>query len=178
MKAPRARTHGAGYICQVCKEIYCVEREDNPSLSFKGGSQGFHQACYDRLEIGPSHFCAEKGGNFKSCHGVPKLAMRPYVTKIWGFHTLKKSGTPPALCYNRADTWGYFLKIVLGFRNLGYDFWGVGGDVLRWLCRHVRRKISSDVDGGLSGVSRCVDTGARTPIGVSGNYPPFPHKND
>ena len=30
------------------------------------------------------------------------------------------------------------------------------------------RKISADVDGGLSGVSRCGDTGARTPIGVSG----------
>lgn len=29
-------------------------------------------------------------------------------------------------------------------------------------------KISADVDGGLSGVSRCADTGARTPIGVSG----------
>jgi hypothetical protein len=33
----------------------------------------------------------------------------------------------------------------------------------------VRQKISADVDGGLSGVSRCADTGARTPIGVSGN---------
>jgi hypothetical protein len=32
----------------------------------------------------------------------------------------------------------------------------------------VRRKISADVDGGLSGVSRCADKGARTPIGVSG----------
>ena len=32
----------------------------------------------------------------------------------------------------------------------------------------MRRKISADVDGGLSGVSRCADTGARTPIGVSG----------
>jgi hypothetical protein len=31
-------------------------------------------------------------------------------------------------------------------------------------------KISTDVDGGLSGVSRCADTGARTPIGVSGNF--------
>ena len=27
-----------------------------------------------------------------------------------------------------------------------------------------------DFDGGLSGVSRCADTGARTPIGISGNY--------
>ena len=38
------------------------------------------------------------------------------------------------------------------------------------LCRYVRRKISADVDGGLSRVSRCADTGARTPIGVSGNF--------
>ena len=32
------------------------------------------------------------------------------------------------------------------------------------------QKISADVDGGLSGVSRCADTGARTPIGVSGIF--------
>jgi hypothetical protein len=31
----------------------------------------------------------------------------------------------------------------------------------------VRQKNFADVDGGLSGVSRCADTGARTPIGVS-----------
>ena len=30
--------------CQVCKEIYTVEREDTPSLRCKGCSQGFHQA--------------------------------------------------------------------------------------------------------------------------------------
>ena len=29
---------------------------------------------------------------------------------------------------------------------------------------------SAHVDGGLSGVSHCADTGARTPIGVSGNF--------
>ena len=43
-------------------------------------------------------------------------------------------------------------------------------DLARKLIRHVRRKISADVDGGLSGVSRGADTGARTPIGVSGNF--------
>ena len=48
--------------CQLCKEIFCVEREDNPSLRCKGCSQGFHQACYDRLEIGPS--LAELPGEF------------------------------------------------------------------------------------------------------------------
>ena len=48
--------------CQVCKEIYTVEREDTPSLRCKGCSQGFHQACYDRLEVGPS--LAELPGEF------------------------------------------------------------------------------------------------------------------
>ena len=42
--------------------------------------------------------------------------------------------------------------------------------LLRLLCRHVRRKISADVDWGLSGVSRCADMGERTPIGISGNF--------
>ena len=32
-------------------------------------------------------------------------------------------------------------------------YWGVGGDVWRWLCRHVCRKISAHVDGGPVGVS-------------------------
>ena len=35
------------------------------------------------------------------------------------------------------------LPAVLEFRNFGYDFWGVGGDVWRWLCRHLRRKNSA-----------------------------------
>ena len=48
--------------CQVCKEMYSVEREDSPSLRCKGCSQGFHQACYDRLELGPS--LAELPGEF------------------------------------------------------------------------------------------------------------------
>ena len=41
-------------------------------------------------------------------------------------------------------------KVVLGFRNFGYDCWRVGGDVWRWLCRHIFRKISAHVDGGAS----------------------------
>ena len=32
---------------------------------------------------------------------------------------------------------------VLGFRNFGYDFRGVGGDVWRWLCRHVLENVCS-----------------------------------
>ena len=48
--------------CQVCKEVYTVDRADTPSLRCKGCSQGFHQACFDRLEIGPS--LAELPGEF------------------------------------------------------------------------------------------------------------------
>jgi hypothetical protein len=65
----------------------------------------------------------------------------------------------------------FFLKIskfVIGFRNFRYDFWWVWGDVWRWLCRHVRRKISVCVDGGTSGPSIVLRRGARTPIGASG----------
>ena len=31
---------------------------------------------------------------------------------------------------------GGFSMVVLRFWNFGYDFWEIGGDVLRWLCRH------------------------------------------
>ena len=48
--------------CQVCKEVYTIEREDTPSMRCKGCSQGFHQTCYDRLEVGPS--LAELPGEF------------------------------------------------------------------------------------------------------------------
>ena len=49
-------------ICQVCNEEYTVERGVASSLSCKGGRQGFHKACYDRLEIGDS--LAELPGSF------------------------------------------------------------------------------------------------------------------
>ena len=52
---------------------------------------------------------------------------------------------------------------MLGFRNFGYDFWGVGGDVWRWLCRHLRRKISAHVDGGPSVGSRVPRPGSEDP---------------
>ena len=48
--------------CQVCKELYSVDREDRPSLCCKGCRQGFHQTCFDRLEVGPS--LAELPGEF------------------------------------------------------------------------------------------------------------------
>ena len=49
-------------ICQICKEEYTVERGVVPSLCCTGCKQGFHQACYDRLEIGDS--LAELPGKF------------------------------------------------------------------------------------------------------------------
>ena len=36
---------------------------------------------------------------------------------------------------------GIISKGGLGFRNFRYDFWWVGGDVWRWLCRHVCQQI-------------------------------------
>ena len=33
---------------------------------------------------------------------------------------------------------GVFSKVVLGFRNFGYDFLGVWGDVWRWLCSYMQ----------------------------------------
>ena len=56
-------------------------------------------------------------------------------------------------------------QFVLEFGNFGYDFWGIGGYVCRWLCRQVHRKISVLNDGGLSGGSRMHRP--RNPIGLS-----------
>jgi hypothetical protein len=39
-------------------------------------------------------------------------------------------------------------KVILRFRKLWYVFWGVGGDVWRWLCRHGCRKIPLVSMGG------------------------------
>ena len=41
-----------------------------------------------------------------------------------------------------------FWKVFLGFRNFVYDYWEVGGDVWRWLCRHVR--VDQRLRGGSS----------------------------
>ena len=43
---------------------------------------------------------------------------------------------------------GVFSKVVQGCRNFRYDFWGVGGDIWMWLCRHVRRKFPLMLMGG------------------------------
>ena len=104
-----------------------------------------------------------------------------YWTEIWqrsetskGVYSHKKGDInhPKYLwgVFSFLGFYSFFLKIsnvVLGFQNFGYGFWGVGGDVWRWLCRHVRLNFSAGVDRGLSGGS---DPGARTPISDSGNY--------
>ena len=66
-------------MCQVCSELYTVKREDRPSLRCKGCSQAFHQACYDRLEIGPS--LAELPGEFSWLCSVcaPKYQLQTIV---------------------------------------------------------------------------------------------------
>jgi hypothetical protein len=58
---------------------------------------------------------------------------------------------------------GVFSKVVLGFWNFGYDFWGVEWDVWRWLCRHMHRKISAHADGGTSERSGMHTDGERRP---------------
>ena len=63
-----------------------------------------------------------------------------FVLNFW-------AGLPPSLWRLWVDR-GVFSKVVLGFWNFRYDLWGFGWDVLRWLCRHVHRKISAHVVGG------------------------------
>ena len=95
----------------------------------------------------------------------PRTTFEIFQNKIWG----------PTLV-----PWGRFLcflfiflkisKVVLGFRNFRYEFWGVGGDVWSWLCRHVCRKISAHEMVGRAEGLACADPEARTPIGESGNF--------
>jgi hypothetical protein len=54
-------------------------------------------------------------------------------------------------------------KVVLGVWNFAYGFLAVGGDVWWLLWRHVRRKISSSFDGGLSGGSSGRRPGSEDP---------------
>ena len=103
---------------------------------------------------------------FKNCCRIPKKNLGSELTKIEGFQPKKLLGDPPfPPLYERKR--GVFSKVVQGFQKFGYDFWVVGGDVWRWLCRYVRWKISAHVDGGLVEGLACADPGARTPIGVT-----------
>jgi hypothetical protein len=68
-------------------------------------------------------------------------------------------------------TRGVFSKVFLGFRNFGYDFLGVGGDVEGDSADMHARKFPLTSMGGQAEGLACADPGARTPIGVSGNFP-------
>ena len=59
-------------------------------------------------------------------------------------------------------------SVVLGFRNFAYAFLGVGADVARWLCSHMKLKILARVDGRMRESVKCV-RGARTQIGTGKN---------
>ena len=78
------------------------------------------------------------------------------------FYTL---GTPSG-----PRRWRFKFFFFWNFWNFGNEFLAVGGDGWGQFCRHARGKISAHVDGGLSGSVAWADTGARTPIGVSGNF--------
>jgi hypothetical protein len=48
-------------------------------------------------------------------------------------------------------------KVVFGFRNFGYEFLSVGGDVWRWLCRHYAVKFQLMTRGGWAEGLACAD---------------------
>ena len=80
----------------------------------------------------------------------------------------KKNGRPSPLHYAIfGRTNGGIFKNCPRVLKLG--IW-LGGGVWRWLCRHVRRKISAQVDGGMSERSSLRRRWARTSIGLSGNF--------
>jgi hypothetical protein len=127
-----------------------------------GRNEGGHYLRY----FGPSRvrfrfvfFRFKKNSRRRSVR-VLKLHSEFIITKK-GILTSQKNRSPP---------WPPLLKksfvlnifVILGFRNFRYDFWVVGRDVWRWLCRHVFQKISASIDGGLSRGSRSADKGART----------------
>ena len=58
------------------------------------------------------------------------------------------------------------FKDFIGFHIFGYDFWEVGGDVWRCLCRHMPFMSMGGQADGLAWAY----PGARNPTSVSGNY--------
>ena len=65
--------------CQLCKEVYSTARDETPPLACKGCRQGFHQACYNRLQIGESF--AELPGEFSwlCTHCAPHYTLKTVV---------------------------------------------------------------------------------------------------
>ena len=47
--------------------------------------------------------------------------------------------------------YGFFSKVITGFRKFWYELVGVGGDIWRWHCKHVHRQLFAHINGGLRG---------------------------
>ena len=62
---------------------------------------------------------------------------------------------------NHSLTWAEGLKI--GLSNFGYNFWEAEWNNRRWLCRHVRWKISAHMAGGMSRGSCVRRRGSKDP---------------
>ena len=78
---------------------------------------------------------------------------------------------PPALCYIWVDKWVVFSKVLLGFRNSGYDYWVQLGEMFEGDFANKCSEIFSLMSMGRQAVGLAwADPGARTPISVSGNF--------
>ena len=66
---------------------------------------------------------------------LPQMAQDGYIasySSVWPF--MPQDCPILIFCWQR----GWFSKVFLSFWSFVYDFWGVGGDIWRWLCRHVQ----------------------------------------
>ena len=83
-------------------------------------------------------------------------------------------GTPllPALCYIWADKGDNFQKLSYGSKTLGMTFQGFGEMVEGDSADMCGGKFPLMSMGGRAEGLACTDPGARTPIGVSGNFYP------
>ena len=110
---------------------------------------------------------ANGGPRSPSAHAWP-LA-RPPISMSGNFSAHVSAGSPSNISLTPQKSYTKFQNprttfenFKIGFQNFGYDFWGVGRDVWRWLCRHMRRKISAYADGGRANGQVCTD-GERGP---------------
>ena len=92
---------------------------------------------------------------------VLKLPRGFILTKKGDINPQKKSGTPPPPC--TIIYWGGKGGIFKSCPRVLIWLLGVGGDVWRWLCRHMCRKISASVYWGPSGGSRVRRPGTKDP---------------
>ena len=71
-----------------------------------------------------------------------------FVAKVLPMYSIKVPQIhprPPPPHYSSVGIFASYSR----FLNIGCDFWGVVGDVWRWLCRHVHRKfLLVSMEGG------------------------------